>query len=376
MTVTLRSTNFGGARARRDWFTLAAALLLLLSPQLKADVVDDLYLAKVVVESQDREAREEAIRAGLNQVLVRVTGSNQVLSVPAIEASLEQPTRYVQRFRYEKQELAGQTQLLLSVQFDESVITKLLHDNQLPVWGRTRPATLLWLVVDDRRKRRLISNDSDDEARRIMEEQAKLRGLPLRFPLYDLADRANLSVTDIWGNFEEAILQASGRYQTEAVLVGRVYRASGNSWSGRWTLYSQGRQQNWQTGGESLDVALLPGISQTTETLAQRYAQVESVITTDQLRVQVHGVKGLPDYDRVVRYLTSLDAVSQVQPYLVSDEGVIFTLTSRRGRLAVSQSIALGHILVADANQPPPPTGANNPGNVSPSADLVYRLVP
>ena len=375
MTVTLQSTTFLGLSSRWAWLTLVAALLIL-PLQLKADVVEGLYLAEVPIESQDREARQEAIRSGLNQVLVRVTGSNQALTLPAIEAALAQPTRYVQRFRYQQQEQAGQTRLVLWVQFDESVIAKLLHDNQLPVWGRTRPATLLWLVVDDRRKRTLISNDMDDEARRIIEEQAKLRGLPLRLPLYDLADRANLSVTDIWGNFEEAILQASSRYQTEAVLVGRVYRASASSWSGRWTLYSQGRQQNWQTSGDSLAVALLPGISYTTETLAQRYAQVESIIASDQLRVQIHGVKGLPDYDRVVRYLISLDAISQVQPHIINDDEIIFTLTSRRGRLAVSQAIALGHILVADASQPLPPTGGNTPDNLSPAADLVYRLVP
>jgi len=363
----------------RGWMTLVAVLLTL-PQQLQADVINDLYLAEVPVASQDREERQEAIRTGLNQVLVRVTGSNQVLTTPAIEAALTQPTRYVQRFRYQKQEQAGQTQLMLWVRFDEGVITKLLHDNQMPVWGRTRPATLLWLVVDDRRKRTLISNDSKtDEARRIIEEQARLRGLPLRLPLNDLADRASLSVTDIWGNFEEAILQASSRYQTEAVLVGRVYRASANSWSGRWTLYSEGRQQNWQTSGDSLEVALLPGISQTTEILAQRYAQVESVITSDQLQVKVQGVNGLPDYDRVVRYLVSLDAISQVQPHTINDDGVIFTLTSRRGRLAVSQAIALGHTLVVDASQPLPlPSAGENtpPDSVNPSPDLVYRLVP
>ncbi len=377
MTDTHQTTVFLGQPDLRGWLILLVALLLL-PLQLKAEVIEDLYLAEVPVESQDREERQEAIRTGLNQVLVRVTGSNQVLTSPAIEAALTQPTRYVQRFRYRKQEQAGGAQLVLWVRFDESVITKLLHDNQIPVWGRTRPATLLWLVVDDRRKRRLISNDMTAEARDIIEQQAKLRGLPLRLPLYDLTDRANLSITDLWGNFEDAILQASSRYQTEAVLVGRVYRAATNSWSGRWTLYSQGRQQNWQTSGESLQVALLPGISQTTESLAQRYTQVESVITSDRLRVKVAGVNGLPDYERVVRYLISLDAVSQVQPDTISESDVIFTLISRRGRLAVSQAIALGDILVAEASyqSPQPSTGEPLAGAMSSVPDLVYRLVP
>ena len=366
----------------RGWMTLVALLITL---PLHAEVIEDLYLTTVPVESQDREERQEAIRAGLGQVLVRVTGSNQVLTAPEIEAALNQPARYAQRFRYQKQDIEGKKQQVLWVRFDERAIAKLLTDNQMPVWGRTRPATLLWLVVDDRRKRSLISNDKQTEARQIIEEQAKLRGLPLRLPLYDLTDRANLSVADIWGNFEEAILRASSRYQTEAVLVGRVYRTASNNWSGRWTLYTEGRQQNWQTSGESLAVAIVPGVSQTTEILAQRYTQVDSTISSDQLRVQIKGVSGLAAYTRVVKYLDSLDAVAQVQPSGIDSDSVIFNLTSRRGPQAVSQAIALGHTLVVEPSQPVFPPGSStgeknshgsNPAKINPGADLVYRLVP
>ena len=266
------------------------------------------------------------------------------------------------------------------MRFDEGAITKLLTDNQMPMWGHTRPATLLWLVVDDRRKRTLISNGKQAEARLIIEEQAKLRGLPLRLPLYDLTDRANLSVADIWGNFEEAILRASSRYQTEAVLVGRVYRTASNSWSGRWTLYTEGRQQSWQTSGESLEVAILPGVSQTAGILAQRYAQVDSAIGSDQLRVQIKGVNGLAAYTRVAKYLDSLDAITQVQPRSIASDSVVFSLTSRRGQLAVAQAIALGHTLVVESSPPTslprPPAGEKSPDSIKPGANLVYRLVP
>ncbi len=362
----------------RGWKLLVAGLLVALPVQ--ADVIEDLYLATVPVESQDREERNEAIRTGLGQVLVRVTGSNQVLTVPEIEAAMERPARYAQRFRYQKLDKDGQKQQVLWMRFDEDAISKLLTDNQLPRWGRTRPATLLWLVVDDRRKRSLISNDKQAEARLIVEEQAKLRGLPLRLPLYDLTDRANLSVSDIWGNFEEAILQASSRYQTEAVLVGRVYQTASKNWSGRWTLYSENRQQSWQTSGESLAAAMLPGVSQTTEILAQRYARVDSAISTDQLRVQIKGVRGLAAYTRVLKYLDSLDAVTQVQPRNIDSDSVVFSLTSRRGKQAVSQAIALGHTLVVEAPSPVSVTGSSpavkDPESNKANTDLVYRLVP
>jgi hypothetical protein len=368
---------------RNFLYSLLFLIGLLTGPLARADVIPDLYVVDVPVESQDREERATAIRAALERVLVRVSGRQLVLTLPAMEAALERPTRFVQRYRYEQRETGpGQKQRVLRVRFDEASINQLLRDNQLPVWGRTRPATLVWLVVDDRRKRILISNDKESGVRRILEQQARQRGLPLRLPLYDLADRARLSVTDVWGNFEDRILDASSRYQTEAVLVGRVYKAAANRWLGRWSLYSEGRRQDWESGGETLADAMLPGIGQTAEALAQRYARRSLGQTAGQVRVRIDGIETLAAYTRAVRYLDSLDVVRQVQPVIIRPDAVVFSLDSRRGRLAVSQAIALGHTLVpstftvaqsaAGSTAGPGTAGAG----VSAGVDLVYRLVP
>lgn len=372
----------------RNILSLALLLAGLLSAvQAPADVIQDLYVVDVPVESRDVEARTAAIRTALEQLLVRVSGRQQVLSLPQVAAALEQPTRFVQRYSYATREHGGEKEPLLRVRFDEASVNQLLRDSQLPVWGRTRPATLVWLVVDDRRGRTLISNDKDTAARRILEQQARQRGLPLRLPLYDLADRSRLSVTDVWGNFEDRILDASSRYQAEAVLVGRIYKVAGNRWAGRWTLYSEGRREDWEAAGESLADAILPGIGQTAEALARRYAQRSVGPVAGQVQVRVEGIDSLAAYSRAVRYLDGLDVVRQVQPVIIQPTAVIFRLASRRGRLAVSQAIALGHTLVPVASPVSNPVAAGpaagkvrTPGgaaaSVSASVDLVYRLVP
>ncbi|MHA1569210.1 MAG: DUF2066 domain-containing protein, partial [Alphaproteobacteria bacterium] len=305
----------------------------------RADVIPDLYVIDVPVESQGREERATAIRAALERVLVRVSGRQRVLALPAVEAALEKPTRFVQRYRYEQRETGpGQKQRVLQVRFDEASINQLLRDNQLPVWGRTRPAILVWLVVDDQRTRTLLSNDVNSDVRRVLEQQARQRGLPLRLPLYDLADRARLGITDVWGNFEDRILDASSRYQVEAVLVGRVYKAADNRWAGRWSLYSEGRRQDWESGGETLTDVMLPGIGQTAEALAQRFAQRSLVQIPGQVRIRIAGIDTLAAYTRAVRYLDSLDVVREVQPVILQSGTVVFSLDSRRGRQAVSQA--------------------------------------
>lgn len=367
--------------------------LLVLGGPVRAEVVKNLYLAEIPVESQDPELRKTAIGEGMREVLVRVSGQAMILAVPAIDEALLQPTRFVDRYRYQIRKLPGGDQLEVRVQFDEKAINKLLRDNRLPVWGRNRPVTLLWLVVDDRKHgRKLISTDSkNNELRALIEGQARQRGLPLRLPLYDLTDRARLKVSDVWGNFEDRILDASTRYQTHSVLVGRVYRTPSGSWSGRWTLYSEGRRSDWETGGENLELALLPGIGNTADALARRYAQVEDASAgPGRVTLQIEGVTGLPAYARVTSYLDSLDVISRVEPVAIRPGSVVFALSSRGGRLAVEEAISFGHTLIPETPAVPQPNPKpvtdrpdylaagerTGPANPAPQVDLVYRLVP
>ncbi|MCG6936340.1 MAG: DUF2066 domain-containing protein [Proteobacteria bacterium] len=367
-----------------------ALVLMALAGPLRAEVVENLYLAEIPVESQDPEVRKTAIGQGMREVLVRVSGETMILGVPAIDAALDQPKRFVDRYRYQIRKLPGGDQLEVWAKFDEKAINKLLRDNRLPVWGRNRPVTLLWLVVDDRKTgRKLISTDSkDSDISTLVEQQARQRGLPLRLPLYDLSDRARLKVSDVWGNFEDRIIDASARYQTHSVLVGRVYKANSGSWSGSWTLYSDGRRSDWESSGASMGLALLPGVSGAADALAQRYAQVEDkTASPDLVKLQVEGVASLPAYNKVNKYLDSLDVVSRVEPMAIQPDSVVFNLTSRGGRLAVEEAISFGRMLIPDTPTAPqanslssssttPVTPAQPPASPSNQVDLVYRLVP
>lgn len=347
-----------------------------------AEVVDNLYIAEVPVENQSLEVRQAAITSGMQDVLVRISGRSLVLTITPVEQALMQPKRYVQRFSYSSQKVAGTQQKLLRVEFDKKSINKLLRDNRLPVWGRNRPSTLLWLVIDNRRSRTLITNERKIKARQQIELQAARRGLPLNLPLYDLTDRSNLKISDVWGNFEDPIMRASERYQSEAILVGRVFKTYSNSWSGRWTLYNEGRRLDWESEGETLEQALLPGVTSTTDYLANRYLQNNDVNENGEVFVKVTGLGSLKAYTRTVKYLDSLDVVKEVQPYVVEPDYVVFKLDSRGGRLAVSKAVSLGHTLEAQPNQevqqqPVTTAGiAPIPSPILTPADLTYLLVP
>lgn len=366
---------------------ILAVIIGLCSANLQANVVERLYEAVVPVKDQSRDERSNAIRLAFTEVLIRVSGQIHIAEVPdypAIQTALQQATRYAQQFRYVHQSdsAAGRA---LWVRFDENAVNKLLHDNQLPVWSATRPATIAWLVVDNHGRREIIGNNQTHPAQSWLKQRAKQRGLPLNLPLLDLTDRGNIRVSDIWGNFEDTILDASHRYQTEAVLVGRIFQTPSGYWQARWTLYNNGRRNDWSVTGAVMSEVIDPGIDSTAQTLAERYAHTGQS-QSDVVLVKINDVKGLKNYSRVYDYLSGLSAVTDVQPLVIKADSIVFRLTTRSGRLGVARAVSLGHTLISEtANAQTQQAIAALPGTNQPTGqlqvsqvipDLVFRLVP
>ena len=355
---------------------------------INADIVRHLYEAEVPVEGQGREERAYVVREALKEVLVRISGRNEAGALVEDEILVPQPSRFVQQFRYRKFKVdevipanpvdgAKPYTQKLWFRFTEKAVAKLLREQGLPVWGKTRPATLVWLVVDDQKQRVLIGNSTPHISRTHIEQEAKKKGLPFRLPLLDLADQSKLQVTDVWGNFEDTILAASTRYQTEAVLVGRIYLSFAKTWNTRWSLYSAGQRYDWEvSNSESLRAAVKEGLSKTGEVLSVRFAQVDATQDSGRILLQIKNISDLKTYNRVIKYLKGLSIVRNVEAYQVNTDDVIFSINSRSGRLGVAQSIALGHVLVADDSQPVIRVESTENKSEKFKADLIYKLVP
>ena len=379
---------------------LAVSFITILSvqvvSQVHADTVKGLYESKVLVASQAKDERTEALRQAFMRVLIRVSGRvdiAQSTDYPNIQEAIELATRYAQQYRYLKYKPkpgADKTKkLILWVRFDEAAVSRLLTNNNIPVWGSVRPATLVWLVIDNRGQREMIANNSRHEARNILVRQSRQRGVPLRLPLLDLKDQSSLRTSDVWGNFESPIMEASQRYQTEAVLVGRAFQSTGGYWNARWSLYSDSRRQDWSMSGSTLEEVLLPGIDTTAEALSSRYASAGQTESGTVL-VQVKDIKNLADYNRVIAYLKKLSHVSSVQPSYLTATNAVFKLTTAQGRLGIARAVALGHTLVsetvASTTEPTLPPeqlaelaaeqAASQTAQNEVAPDLVYRLVP
>lgn len=320
---------------------------------------------RVPVENQQPGPREEALRQALEQVLVQLTGRDDIASQPPVAELLAEPRRFLQRYRYE----SGQQGLILATQFDTAALRRALADQQVPVWEAARSPVLVWLAVERGGERLLVGADETPALRVQLEEAARRRGLPLMFPLLDAEDRRQVSYTDVFGGFGERVRAASARYGTPLVLMGRAHREAGE-WRVRWSLGTGGRNLSWQSNGPALEGALDAGVRELAQRLvAEQAVRPMAAGSGADLLLRVSGVDDLRAYARLTQYLAGLGGVRRMRPLLFQGEDVVVQLDLEVEAARVLRSLEGGHTLIR-LPVVPPVAGA------VPGVENSYRLRP
>lgn len=329
------------------------ALLASLSPS--ALEVRDLYEAEVPVSDKSEASREAGLGDALLRVITKVTGVRNVRSDPGMARAIESPGRFVQQFRYRQAERAG-TEASISEQrwrlwarFDPRVVDGLVRDAGLRVWGRVRPAVMVWLAVEQSGSRRILGGEDASELAGIIRDSARQRGVPLVLPLLDLEDQGRLRVSDVWGGFRDRIQQASGRYQSNVIFTGRVYRLLPTLWEGRFSLIAGDIVEEWSNQSDILELLLADSVNTMADRLASRFAGPAGIAGAFGFGVVVSGVRSVGDYARTLEYLGSLEQIMDVTVTRVNSDEVRFFVETRGGQEALLNVVALGGTLARES---------------------------
>ena len=335
---------------------IATLALVLTAAGASAAVVPDLYSATAPVIDRSDEAREDAFQTALAQVLVRVTGLRWAAADPAALEVLERAGELVQQYRY-----TDESELVVG--FDGEALERALIGTGLPVWGANRPVVLVWLAVDwGGGQRELVGSDTEteDDIRGAIEMAAYERGIPLVWPLLDTVDLEALTFTDVWGGFENKIEAASGRYEADAVLVGRASRGAGSRYYVRWQLRIGELRQEWRG---SLDDGIEVMADRMSQQLAVRAGGEGGRATV----VAISGIDNLRAYARVTSYLEQLNLVRSVGVDRVEGDVVVFRVGLLGDPARLTRIIGLGSTLQAERTVS---------GSGMPPAELQYRYTP
>jgi hypothetical protein len=343
------------------------SLVLLLTPALAYPVVvQNLYRANVPVEDHSSAQLQRATSAGLAQVLVKLSGTESVLSNPTVQEALGQARRYMQRYQYLRQD---DDSLRLEIHYDDQLVTDLVTGAQQPLWTANRPPLLVWLVVDDGRGRHFATAETDPELIAALTPELERRGVPAVFPLYDLEDALALQVHDLWSMDALSILKASRRYDVGNVLAGRMTAVSDGRWMGDW-LYLYGKQESSTSfyGREPAEISAL-AVDMVADLMAARYAVAPGAAQAAPVLIQVDALDDYRAYRQVLAYLQGIELVEAVWPAFMEDGSIVFRLTAQADAEQLERIIALNRRLQR-LDEPRPLThGPLNTG-------LAYRWNP
>ena len=321
--------------------------LALISEPVHAVKVSGLYQATISVSDESASKRRIALKQTLGKVLVKVTGDRNINKSMSASLLFERAERFVQQYRYhqatnewgQKKETSE-----LWVQFDENALNEALKTYGVTIWGKERPSILVWLVYQKDESRFFVNLEESSEYLNILENRAAAGGVRLLFPLLDLQDNSQISVTDVWGGFAEPILKASKRYQSNAVLTGKFMQILPTLWQSKWSVYFDEKMINWTSQSDIADIVLEEGIDELVDKLVSHYTNIEEK-NTEAIELLVSDIDSLDKYAQTFSYLKSLQSVFIVNVKRVSSTYVVFELTGDRGSDGIYQEIALDKIL-------------------------------
>ncbi|WP_290538698.1 MULTISPECIES: DUF2066 domain-containing protein [Alcanivorax] len=287
------------------------ALLLGLSLGARADSLDVVALP---VDGRGETERQEALQQGLKNMLVRLSGKQQVLDQPVTEQALAQLDRWVTRYDYN-----GDT---LLARYDTRGLMDFMAAKGAPVWGFPRPQVLIWLVEQGAGRGEMVAGEH--ALREQLVSEAQRRGLSLVVPQWDSQDRNAITVADIRGRFDSQLLSASDRYPHELVVASVLYQGSPTKVSWRVLqgkkILDQGREET-----ASAEQAVKTLVDAVTDQLAQRYA-VASSASQQLTLLEVEQVQTLADWHQLQGFLTGLSGMRAVSLVQTSDQVVTFGL--------------------------------------------------
>jgi hypothetical protein len=312
-------------------FTLALLVSILVFtgiPTAWAVEVATLYTAQVALDEEQDDPRQEAYKAALAEVLLRVSGTQLGSDPEMIELLFPSAASYVVQFR------PGEDDTLW-VSFDGEAIEQVLRQSGQTVWGSERPVTLVWLAVDwGQGDREIIAAGDPDQGRdagrsidrdRLLRQRvldmADRRGIPVLFPLLDTEDQRNVTFSDIWGGFDEQLLVASERYEVDSILVGRI-RPDSNQ-RNRWNYYFADDERVW-SGEPELVLGLVA------DKLADEFA-ISGDAPLEYVDLNVSGIDSVEAYGNIQNLLAATNVIESFAISEVAGDRIHFRVEAVGG---------------------------------------------
>lgn len=250
--------------------SLLISALLILPITSFAIKLATLYRVEVPVASQTSDERALAVQRAFAELLIRLTGNPEIVNNADIKSNLNKADYFVKEYRYAATNEAS-AQYMLTVKFDPFDVDKFLKRNNVAYWGDNRPLILTWVTYTPLQKAPVIV-DSESQRPLFMSIRAlgnKL-GIPLIFPVMDVADLNQIGTSDITALSLPTLKNISKRYQADAILIGSLVQKK-DGYDSQWTLIVGTNQWTFSIPDKSINAVFVAMLNQISQTLAKNY---------------------------------------------------------------------------------------------------------
>lgn len=319
---------------------LAPILVFLLNSSCLAVQLDNLCTVVIQVTDNTLVTRNQHLPIAFEQVIKRVSSSQNILQHPEYLAAREHLDRFVSHYYYT--ENAGAYNLTL--RFNEQMINHLLGKIGRTTLGKNRPQVLLWLVVEQNNQPNFVTYGPQTEIAQQTAQKidtlANTYGVPIILPLVDLTERLFISESDVINFNVQPLQQAAERYSTNTMLLGKANNVAG-VWHCEWRLVEGQENIAWNSTSNNLDQELEQMINRLADQLIAHKHNIQENTKLAKLgiTVQVSGIKSVTDYAKVLDLLKRLPPVQQVDIGSIDGNQATFILTADGGAANLQKAL-------------------------------------
>lgn len=316
--------------------TLGIGIFLLLSTfPVAAKKMNDLYQAQVKIDDRSQKNWKKGVEDGLSQVFVKVSGNNQVATIPQIKDSLDNAEKFVQSFGYKSKH----SNTFLMVDFSEKQVRKVLREARQSLWGEDRPETIIWFSRQAHNHQPEMVGVNHSDLSRAIFNHAVRRGIPVKLPALDQNDQNKISVQEMMLLNDFALQRASKRYDTEAVLGVRIVQNIEDEWDAHCRLFLNGQTIEWRDQANSEEVILSQIIDRLASELADEVLALRYHASQERVDLEIQGVHGLEDYVEAVQFVKHLLPVTDVEVVGIKADVLKLNVLSGGGVSGLSEAI-------------------------------------
>src|SRR3989338_5516037 len=281
----------------------------------------------ISVPDRSQAALQAGLRTALSDVMVRMSGNPQIMTLPDIRAAVSDANNWVQNYSYVTSSTAD-SGLGLQVTFDHAGLSKILHKTGQIVWREDRPLTLVYL-------------DAGNEAlQNTFQQTAKADGISVIFPVMDLADE-NIVQGAATVLSPTQLKQLGERYGVSSILAAHFISTDHQVTQMNWLYSLNGNTFQWTTTGDASEVMVGSAVYHLLRVMQNQFAMNVEQGARSTLTIKISGIEDMTDYAEMIRDLKKQTVIRSVAADAISANHVTLTLDIVGSKIQLEKSLSL-----------------------------------